>query len=221
MIVQEFDDLEAMSHAAVRLCVEKFADATGSVSIALSGGKTPGRAYELLSQSKLDWRRIQIFRVDERYVPPDHPDSNEGLARRALISRIPVPAVNVHPIYLDGGPDEAASVYDELMARVNLDFCFMGLGSDGHTASLFPGDDASLRSAAFAVHTHSPAGIPERISLTPTAFNRAKTLVFLVSGADKIIPLQRLMAGEPLPSKVVADSAEEAIFLVDRAAAGG
>lgn len=217
--VRVLEDLEAVSTAAVQLCVEEYVRSSGNFSIGLSGGRTPGRAYELLAESPLDWNRVHLYWVDERCVPPDHPDSNQGLVRRALIDRVPIPAANVHPMDGEDGPWIATAAYEALLMGVALDFCFMGMGSDGHTASLFPGDDASLRSEDWVAHTMSPAGVPDRLSLTPAALSRAGLLVYLVCGEDKRIPLQRFIAGEPLPSRVVAEKARS-IVLADKLAAG-
>ena len=213
------DDLEAVSREAVALCVEEFTRTSGPFSIALSGGKTPGRAYELLAEAPLDWNRVHVYWVDERCVPPGHPDSNQGLARRALIDRVPIPGGNVHPMDGEADPFLAAEAYAHLLNGVTINVCFMGMGSDGHTASLFPGDDASLVSDDRVRHTRSPAGIPDRLTLTPHVLAEAGLKLFLICGEDKRIPLQKFLAGEPLPSRVVADQGRS-IVLADRAAAG-
>ncbi len=215
-----YPDHEAMSHAAVALFVAKYKETTGTFSVALSGGHTPGRAYELLGDADVDWSRIQVYFVDDRYVPPTDPDSNEGLARKTFLDKIKIPAANIHPMYLEAGADQSAEHYAEILEDVTLDFCFMGVGPDGHTASLFPGDDAALQSDALALHTYSPIGVRDRVTMSVKALSQAKILVFLESGADKFLPLQRIRAGENFPTTVVANAAKEVVFLLDETAAG-
>ena len=215
-----YPDHEAVSQAAVALFVERFNACKGTFAVALSGGHTPGRAYELLGEADIDWSRVQIYWVDDRYVPPSDPESNEGLVRRTFLDKIKIPAANVHPMYMKAGADISAEEYAKVLAGVTLDFCFMGVGPDGHTASLFPGDDASMASEDLALHTYSPIGVRDRVTMSLTMLRRSQLLVFLESGADKFLPLQRIRAGENLPATVVAQSGPEVVFLVDETAAG-
>jgi 6-phosphogluconolactonase len=217
---QQYADLEDVSRAAVDLCLKAYAATPGDFNIFLCGGRTPGLAYSLLADVPLDWNRVHIYWGDERYVPPTHPESNEGLAHRQFLDKAPIPSHNLHPMYREGGPEVAALSYEEELEGISLDFCFQGLGSDGHTASIFPGDESSLLTSRRVIHTVSPANYPDRITLTPEAFRAAKVAVFLVSGEDKLIPLQQFLAGSRLPSRVFAEAAQESYVLADASATG-
>lgn len=224
--VTVFKDLEAISQAAAALCLERGRAAIGErglFSLVLCGGHTPWRTYQLLAESDLDWSKVRIFWGDDRYVPPDDPESNEGQTRKDFLDKVSVPAINVHPIYFEGGPEAAAARYDAVvsgfLADHRFDLCIQGMGADGHTASLFPGAEATWRANRYVVHTLSPVGVRDRISLTLKAFEKARTQVYLVHGADKRDPLKRVLAGENLPSTAVANASPETLFFVDEEAA--
>lgn len=218
--LETLPDLAAINARAVELFLEAYHASEGPFNVALCGGRTPGGAYALLAGAGLDWNRIHIYWGDERYVPPSDEASNEGLARREFLSKVPIPEGNVHPLYIEGGPALAAATYAESIAGVTFHYCFQGLGSDGHTASIFPGDEASLVNPSLVAATHAPVGVSDRLSLTPAGFKNAKLLVFLVSGEDKRVPLHRFLAGDHLPSRVVAEAGENSVILADLAAYG-
>jgi 6-phosphogluconolactonase len=203
--VGRHSNLESLSLAAAALVAEVAEGsvrARGRFMFVLSGGRSPRMLYERLAQppfsERMPWSRISLFWGDERCVPPDHPHSNFGLAREALLSKVPLPAANVYPIPVTVVPPEAAAAqYEESLraffqAEAGLrfpvfDLILLGLGEDGHTASLFAGDSALEEerrwTRAVRVTTASPP-VP-RITLTLPVINRARTVLFLVSGARK------------------------------------
>ena len=224
------DDLDGLAESVAAWLVEKAAAAESGFSLALSGGSTPRRLYERLAspawRGRMPWERVHLFWGDERFVPPDHPDSNQRMARDSLIAHVPVPPANVHPIPTDGTPEEAARRYDaELRAFAAargaaplFDVQLLGLGEDGHTASLFPGTAALAEWRALAVAVVGAKPEP-RITLTYPALALSRDAAFLVAGEGKRGMLRRLLAGDPeLPAAAVRASGEVVVF-ADRAAA--
>ena len=202
---------------------------SGRFSVALSGGNTPRTVYSLLSSEhkELPWDRIHIFFGDERCVPPDHPDSNFRMASESLLNKVRLPEGNVHRIRAELQPEAAAEDYDnQLREFFNLndhdwprfDLVFLGLGDDGHTASLFPGssalNDVSSRVAANWVeklHTF-------RITLTFPVLNRAADVIFLVSGPGKAEILSAVLkpGDREYPSQRVQPEAGRLLWLADQ-----
>jgi len=168
-------------------------------TFAVSGGSTPGPAYEALSRADYDWTDVHAFMVDERCVPLGHPDSNFRMASETLLARVPV---IVHPMR---GEDCDPDAYQaDLRAHFgdvavpSMDLVFMGIGDDGHTASLFPGDPALEESERWVVRVDRP-GLPPphpRLTLTFPVLNAARLAIFLVSGASKREPLGRMLGGD-------------------------
>jgi 6-phosphogluconolactonase len=186
----------------------------GARTLVLAGGTTPQRCYELLSQMYVPWGRVSILFSDERCVPPDHPDSNYRMAREALLDRVAPGTVHRMPAEL--GPDEGAGLYAHVVAAVApLDLVVLGVGEDGHTASLFPGHPA-LKAPGLAVGIHdSPKPPPQRVTLTLTALQSARRVIILATGAGKADAVAKAKRGE-VPSGMIAG----ARWLIDRAAAG-
>jgi len=205
----------------------------GPFSLFLSGGATAEECYRRLAEltrtgqagepgAGVDWTTVDLYVGDERCVPPDHPDSNHRMITEALVDVVG-PVHGDHPIYRSGSPDEAAAAYQALVEPlVRLDLVHLGLGPDGHCASLFPGS-AALELAdpdVLVVANRDPnAGNPHRrITLTLAGIARARLVVFTVSGASKHEAFARIMAGESLPAALVV--ADRVLWLVDTAAAG-
>jgi 6-phosphogluconolactonase len=186
----------------------------GARSLVLAGGTTPKRCYELLSQLEVEWGRVAILFGDERCVHPDHPDSNYRMARESLLDRVAPATVYRMPGEL--GPDEAAGEYAHVVAAVApLDVVLLGVGEDGHTASLFPGHPA-LKAQGMAVGIRdAPKPPPQRVTLTLPALQSARRVIILATGAGKADAVARAKRGE-VPSGMIAG----ARWLVDRAAAG-
>ncbi len=224
--------------AAARLCAERFAAAAreavgarGRFTVALAGGSTPRRAYALLAEepfaSAVPWQRVQFWWGDERCVLPGHPRSNFRMAREALLARVPVRESSVHRVRGELGAARAASGYERELAEAGdggiprLDLVHLGMGGDGHTASLFPFAPALLerrRLAAPALHDGEP-----RVTLTVPVLNAARHLDFLVTGADKAVRLRQVLQGAPdplrIPAQLVRPASGEPVWIVDRAAA--
>ena len=194
----------------------------GPLRIALSGGNTPKALYELLAQEPyrglLPWDRIHVFWGDERFVPPDDARSNYRMAYTALLGHVPIPSGNIHPVQTeDVTPEESAQQYAATLARVYgatvldparplFDVVLLGLGTNGHTASLFPGTPALQEQHAWALAV-TPDGEPTRITLTYPALNSARHVAFIVAGADKRDVLARVQAHDPAePASFIAPS---------------
>lgn len=185
--------------------------------LALSGGSTPRALYEALRVDDLPWADVDIFFGDERCVPPDHPDSNAGMARRALLDRVPA---RVHA--MDGVGCDAAAYENELAAIFGagqptaFDVALLGLGEDGHTASLFPNDPALAERKRLVARVERPDH--PRLTLTPPALTAARVALFLVAGASKRVPLRRWLAGEELPAAHIHAARVEVLADADAAA---
>lgn len=230
--IEVLADPAALSERVAGWLAERAAAARGPFSLALSGGSTPKRVYELLAtppwRERMPWASIHLFWGDERFVPPDHPDSNQRMARDAMVAHVPVPAANVHPMPTDGAPEDAARRYEaELRAFAAgrrageplFDIQLLGLGSDGHTASLFPGAPGLAERGAWvaAVVGAKPEA---RITLTYPALDSSREVAFLVAGEGKRAALRRLLDGDAaLPAAGVRPAGPVTVF-ADRAAAG-
>ena len=200
-------------------------------AIALSGGKTPRAMLETLSARALGWPAIEFFWSDERCVGPDDPFSNYRMAREALLSRIAVPAGNVHRMLGELEPAAGAAAYDsELRAffgprKPAFDLVFLGLGPDGHTASLFPGTAALDITDIWCApnEVREPVASPWRLTLTYPAINAARRVIFVVEGAEKADILATVLGREKdvrrYPAQGIAPTDGELVWLVDSAAA--
>lgn len=237
--VRIFPDLQALSEAGAALFIDACTQAiraSGRALVALSGGNTPGKLYQLLAQSpyseQVDWPHVYVFWGDERCVPPDDPESNYRQAHDALLSRVSIPPANIHRIRGEAQPQDAAVEYAvELNAFGSpprswprFDFVLMGMGEDGHTASLFPGspiDTAAPTAAVTAQYQDRPAN---RVTLTPLVFNAARRVVFLVTGESKSQTLADVLYGKyqpaALPAQRIHPTDGDVIWMVDQAAAG-
>jgi 6-phosphogluconolactonase len=208
----------------------------GRFAVALSGGSTPRALYERLGQSPLseaiDWANVHVFWGDERMVPPDDIESSYRMARETLLAHVPIPAANIYPVPTIGGtPEAAASAYEETIIAVfgtdspRFDLILLGIGADGHTASLFPGQPEVVRpTTALAVAVHNaPKPPPTRVTFSYTLINAAANVLFVVSGADKAVALHRVLRGPVdvarLPAQGVRPKQGELVWLVDAAVA--
>jgi 6-phosphogluconolactonase len=188
--------------------------AGGARTLVLAGGTTPQRCYEVLAQLPVVWGRVTVLFGDERCVPPDHPDSNYRMARATLLDRV-APAT-VHRIPAELGPDEGAALYSPVVASLApLDIVLLGIGEDGHTASLFPGH-AAVQANGWAIGIRdSPKPPPERVTVTLPALRGARRVIILATGAGKADAVAKAKRGE-VPSGMIAG----ALWLIDREAAG-
>ncbi len=186
----------------------------GARSLVLAGGTTPQRCYELLSHMDIEWGRVTVLFGDERCVRPDHPDSNYRMARESLLDR--VSPATVHRMAAELGPDEGAGLYAHIVASVSpLDVVTLGVGEDGHTASLFPGHPALKATALVVGIRDSPKPPPQRVTLTLPALQSARRVIILATGPGKAEAVARAKRRE-VPSGMIAG----ARWLIDRAAAG-
>lgn len=206
----------------------------GRFTWALSGGSTPRGLYQLLAsdpfRERMPWDAIHFFWGDERHVPPDHPESNFRMAREAMLDTVPVPAGNIHRIHAEEPDAEraAAKYEDELRSffgpAPRFDLNLLGLGKDGHTASLFPGSAAVHERERLVVAPWVEAQNTFRITLTPPVLNSAERIVFLVSGEDKAPALHAIIDGERdgardperYPAQIIEGNR---LWMVDRPAA--
>lgn len=171
----------------------------GEFRVVLAGGSTPAAVYRQLADAATDWSRWQIYFGDERCLPADHPERNSVMARRSWLDRVPVPAGNVHAIPAENGAAAAARAYAPLVAAaLPFDLVLLGMGEDGHTASLFPGHVHAPGELVHAVQG-APKPPPERVSLGVTALNSAAAVLVLVSGTGKHAAVQGWKHGERLP----------------------
>lgn len=239
--IRRYPDAEAVSRAAAQEFVELARTAIadrGRFCVALSGGSTPRRMYEILSEgprwAQLDWRRVEVFWGDERAVPPEHPDSNYGVAAAVLLGKLGVPVDRVHRVHGElADPEQAAALYQDELARVFatpveglppiFDLILLGMGPDGHTASLFPFSQALTERRRWVVGYTVPRLGKKRITMTFPILNRAAEVRLLVTGADKAGVLREALAGprdpERLPVQAVVPEGGRLVWLVDRAAA--
>ena len=204
-----FPTYNAMSRAAaqhVAANIETVLTGQDRYALALAGGSTPEGTHEMLASGfpRLPWKRVDVYWGDERFVPPSSPMSNERMARRTLLSDINIPSANVHPIPTDAGsPDAAAEQYETLLKEAfgdrdhTFDLVLLGLGGDGHTASLFPEDDPSLSDDTWVRAVTAPPrhDVRDRITCTLSILNAAREAVFLVSGESKRDAVRRIFSG--------------------------
>ncbi len=214
--------------------------ARGAFTVALSGGSTPRGLYEVLAgdgpapfRQQVPWAHIHVFWGDERHVPPDHPESNYGTAREALLSRVPILPEHIHRIPAER-PEagQAAEEYARTLRAYfrladgqwpRFDLVLLGMGPDGHTASLFPGSPVLRERARLVCAPWVERLCAYRITLTPPVLNHAACVLFLVAGEDKADTLRAVLHGEfqpdRLPAQVVRPTHGELMWLVDQAAA--
>jgi 6-phosphogluconolactonase len=184
--------------AAVRLTEER-----GRFTLALAGGSTPRRVHELLAEDPgFDWTKVEVFFGDERCVPPDHEASNFRMARETLLDRVPIREEAIHRIRGELPPEDAAARYSEEMVRVlgrppRLDLVLLGVGTDGHTASLFPGTPGLEAEERVAVATESPVEPVHRVSLSLRTLREARNVAFLATGAAKRDVVRRILEEGP------------------------
>jgi len=243
--IQIFGDRLALAQAAALLIVSlshKAIETNGTFRLVLSGGSTPRPLHQILSQSdmveQMDWAKIHVFWGDERCVPPDDPESNYRMAAETLLNHVPIPASHIHRIHGELSPQLAADDYQrELAAQFGqspgqsdrpfprFDLILLGLGPDGHTASLFPGSEALEEKQRWVVpvpHEHGPEPLVPRVSLTLPVIQAAHQIIFLVSGANKAGILAEVLSppmGKPLPAQLARLSDGRETWMIDRASA--
>ena len=239
--IQIVENGEAVSRTAAEMMVSlalKKLQSKESFAVALSGGSTPKNMFAILAndaalRNQMPWDRVHFFWGDERHVPPDHTDSNYRMTNEAMLSRVPVPPENIHRIRAEN-PDagKAAEDYEqELRGFFKLeteqlppfDCVFLGMGPDGHTASLFPGTKALHERERLVVSNWVDKFQSYRITMTTPVLNNADIVIFLVSGEEKAEPLRVVLEGEKqtdlFPSQLIEPTHGKLLWLVDQAAA--
>ncbi len=210
-LIRVYPDLVTLSRAAADRVIASASAAIrhrGRFSIVLAGGSTPKALYMLLAADAraIDWAKVHVFFGDERCVGPDDKDSNFRTAAESLLSRVPIPQANVRRICGELGPVRAADEYDRLVTdhlneHIMFDLVVLGMGPDGHTASLFPGRDTAGDASRRAVSVVAPAGfaVPDRVSLTVGALAASRETIVLAVGADKAAMIARAAAERSVP----------------------
>lgn len=214
----------------------------GRFSFVLAGGSTPKALYELLSsepyRGRIDWANVEVYFGDERTVPPDHLDSNYRMAREAMLSKVPIPDDNVYRMRGEIDPDEAAKEYGLMLkekfssstsrqagnGETGPDLVLLGMGDDGHTASLFPGTLALRETNHRAFANPVPQLNTTRLTMTAPLLNRGREVILTVTGANKAKRLAEVLEGprdpERLPVQLIAPENGKLTWLIDTAAAG-
>lgn len=240
-ILREFADAEQLNEAAAEALVHVAAEtisARGRFIWALTGGHTPKRLYELLASPPLKerarWDKVEFFWGDERAVPPDHAESNFHLAHEALLSKLQIKEAQIHRMVVERNDlENAAWDYQMEIARVfdvnsegeppSFDLILLGMGTDGHTASLFPHTEAAKEETRWVTSNYVPKLDRFRLTFTARMINRAARIWFLVAGEDKADALAQVLQGPPdplrLPSQLVQPQAGELVWFIDAAAA--
>ena len=233
--VKVFSDADALAHAAAEHFVERARETIAEndrFRVALSGGSTPKAMFSLLASDEfapqVDWAHVQVFWSDERAVPPVHPDSNYYMARETLLSRVPIPDGNIYRIQAQREPSQAAADYEMLLRSLfgehpRMDLLFLGMGDDGHTASLFPHTKALDETQRWVVENYVEKLGVWRITFTAHAINAAAQVMFLVSGVNKAQRLHQVLKGQhqshELPSQLVKPTDGTLFWYVDAVAA--
>jgi 6-phosphogluconolactonase len=234
--IKVLQDSDALAiHAANKFSelAENAISALGRFVVALSGGSTPKRMFQQLATKHLDWRHIHLFWVDERCVPPEHPDSNYGMTAEVLLNHIEIPGENIHRIQGELAPEPAAANYEkELLNFFDgrlpvFDLILLGLGADGHMASLFPGSPALSEENHWVTavdHKKPPLPMVDRITLTYPVLMSSENLLFLVSGAEKAAVLFEIISQNPSSEHIPATKLayqKATSWIVDQEAASG
>jgi 6-phosphogluconolactonase len=239
--IQIVPDADAMSRAAAETIIEHLSESLQThdvYSIALSGGSTPGRLYALLAndaklQERIPWDRVHFFWGDERHVPPGHPESNYRMADTALLSKVPIPSTNIHRIRAeDPDADKAAADYALEIRRFfkidagqmpRFNCVLLGMGPDGHTASLFPGTPGLQETKRLAVANWIEKFQSYRITITVSVINNADRIIFLVSGEEKAETLKAVLEDDAktaqFPVHLIQPTHGEVTWFLDRSAA--
>ncbi|MBT1071415.1 6-phosphogluconolactonase [Pelotalea chapellei] len=230
------DDLEAVSRVAAE-CVAAEANRAvqerGRFTLALSGGSTPARTYELLAQlpfrELIPWEKSHIFWGDERCVPGTDRRSNAGMARRALLDQVPIPAEQIHPMECASSPKDSAREYQSLLFELFagdlpcFDLILLGLGANGHTASLFPEEPVLDEQQRWVSEVYVAEEGLYRLTLTVPVINQAAVVIFLVSGSDKASVLREVLESTPdphrIPACLIKPNMGRLMWLVDKEAA--
>ena len=234
-MIRIYNDLETLSQAAAELFMLQSRVASmvcGRFSVALSGGETPRRMYEILASpaysDRIHWNEVHVFWSDERFVPEDDSRSNSLMARQTLLDHVPIPSGNIHPIRYSDSPQQAARLYEEelreFFSRQNPNFhlILLGLGGNGHIASLFPHTQVLNEKDRWVSEVYIEELGMYRITFTAPYINQASQVALLVSGGDKAKVLEEVLEGpyqpSELPAQLIRPAGIHPLWLVDKAA---
>jgi 6-phosphogluconolactonase len=232
-MVTVYEDSEALSRAVAQLFAQEARQAVkarGRFTVLLSGGETPRRSYEMLAQeplrSLIPWHTLQLFWGDERWVPQGDPLSNLGAARRAFIDLVPLGETQIHPIPYGSSPHESALSYERTLRSFfgvdppRFDLVLLGLGENGHTASLFPGSAILSEAYRWVCEVYVAEQDLHRVTTTALLINQAALVAFVVAGKGKSAILQRVLEGSPdpneFPAQLIKPAEGRLLWLVDR-----
>ncbi|MDX1378914.1 MAG: 6-phosphogluconolactonase [Anaerolineales bacterium] len=236
--IRIFKDMEGLSHNAAALFVDRSVEAIaerGRFLAALNGGSTPTRLFQLLGteyHNKVDWEKVHIFWGDERCVPPDDPGSSYKQAWDAFLSDVPIPESNIHRVKGELDPNIASNDYALVLQDFaespfdfpRFDLVYLGMGEDGHTASLFPGSPVDVSRPTLPVTANYQDRPADRVTLTPLVFNQARTIAFMLTGDKKAVTLAEVLNGrynpERYPAQRIKPKDGMLLWLVDEDAAG-
>lgn len=212
-----FQSAEELAQAAADLMIKiskQAVESRGRFVISLSGGTTPDRLFTLLAKSpyqkEIPWDKTFVFWGDERYVPSDDKRNNANRAKSLLLDHVPIPSININPVPVDLKPEKAAKKYEEIISKFfgnetpHFDLIFLGLGEDGHTASLFPGSNLVFEDKQLVKEVYVDQQHMFRITMTPHLINKAQTVIFLVEGENKAEILKTVLTGASQPDKLPA-----------------
>jgi 6-phosphogluconolactonase len=201
-------DLDGLSAAVAQRIAELASQAIaarGVFHLALAGGETPRRCYQQMHKLAIDWPHVQIYFGDERCLPDGDTQRNDSMARKSLLDHVPIPSANIHRIPAELGAREAATIYADTIDHIApLDLVLLGMGEDGHTASLFPNNPATECTLPVVPVFNAPKLPTERVSLGMSTLNMARQRIFIVAGSGKRAALKKIMEGNSLPVARVA-----------------
>ena len=217
-----FSNAQDLARGAAEYFVARSGEAVaqkGLFTVALSGGSTPKLLYEMLVGEQVPWAKTHFFWSDERHVPPDHPDSNYRMAYEAMLSKVPVPEGNVHRIHSEN-PDAAKAAGEYEQTLLPLDLILLGLGTDGHTASIFPGSEVLHETKRLVAAPWVEKLNTYRITMTLPLLNSGASVLFLVSGAEKAQIVKEVIEGpKKYPAQFVQPTNGQLLWMLDKAAA--
>jgi 6-phosphogluconolactonase len=223
LVIEDLDRMEAAAATWIAMAVETSIRERGHCALALAGGATPGAVYRRLAEDprseRIAWDKVAIYFGDERCVPPDAPESNFRMAAETLLGHLPIPQSQVHRMEAERPDREASARAYERLLPDPLDILLLGMGPDGHTASLFPHAPAigeRLRRVVPATSPHPPAC---RLTITPPVIRGARAVAVIVSGAGKAATLARVLDGPSVAEELPVQLASDGCWFVDRTAA--
>ena len=198
-ILETADQVAQAAYQQILNAAEHAIAEHGTFKLVLAGGSTPEKVYRLLAQADADWSKWYIYYGDERCLPADHADRNSLMATQAFLEKVAIPDAQIFTIPAELGPEQAAKKYQQIVASaLPFDMVLLGMGEDGHTASLFPGHQHQEEELAHAVY-NSPKPPPERVSISAKALSNTQQLIFLITGANKQEAVKNWRSGQDLP----------------------